>query len=115
MQRANEAAARFDQSHHRFDHRQHIALDEQFAAVGQGPRDRLQQVELKHPAFVVLGFEPGIGKLDRDPLQQAGRQGLKPGLQAHIGIAEEVVKVFETGGLAVALGRFHQGPADLHP
>ena len=72
---ALEVTAGFDQQHHRFHHLQHIALDEQLLMLSQSAGDGEQQGRLQHPPFVVLFFKPGVGKLDRNPLQLAWGQG----------------------------------------
>jgi hypothetical protein len=102
-----------DHRHHRLDHGQHIALHQQRGVLGQGIGQRQHQLGLQHPALVMLLLEPGVGELDRDPLQQPGRQRPEPGLQAHVGVCEEIAQIAELQRLPVGFSRLDQGSADL--
>ena len=63
---------------------------------------------------MVLLLEPGIGELNRDPIQLPRGQLLQPVLQAHVGIAEQVAEMFKLQDLTVGFGGLHQRPPDLH-
>ena len=59
-------------------------------------------------------FEPGIGELDGDPLQLVLLQGLHPGFQADVGVAEQNPNIAVLRGERISVGARHQRSADFN-
>ena len=111
---AVETGAEFGESHHRLNYVQNIALQKQLTAWLECRCDGQKQRGLQDTTLVVPAFEPGIGELDRDPLQSVLLQGFHPAFQADVGVAEQDPNIAVLRGERELIGRRHQRSADFN-
>ena len=109
-----EATAELGEGDHRIDHVANIALEKQLPSRLQSSGDGYQQGRLQHPTLAMAALEPGIGKLDRNPLQEVLIQAVHPTFKADVGIAEQHSHVAVFSGQGLTICRCHQWSTDFN-